>query len=131
MKKHLILFLMAGALALSSCSKDEEEIGTDDPIIGTWALVQVSPQNPFFNPDDCTEQSTMTFTENNIATGTFYLANNNCEGELSAGTWSNQGNSVYKLSVPFVGSQEFSVDFEGSGTFSISFQEAQLIFERQ
>lgn len=131
MKKHLILFFLAGILSLNSCSSNDET-DTKDPIIGTWTLVEVNPSTIMFNIEQCTEQSTITFLSNNMASATLYMASNDCDAQPIGGTWTNLGDSTYELTVPLAGLKEKTkVDFEGSGTFSFTYMETQLTFERQ
>lgn len=131
MKKYLILFLVTGALSFTSCSDDDEVISNDDPIVGTWALVEVNPASPIFDPALC-DQSTITLNDNGTATATFYLANAECQKQQSGGNWSKTAEGIYQLTVPFLGTHEINVDFgEGAEEFNFNFNGTDLVFRRQ
>lgn len=130
MRNYLMLFLLTSLTLFSSCSEEEDPVQKEDPIIGTWVLIQAD-ENILIDPQACEEPSTITFFDNRQAAATFYLNGQDCQPQISGGSWSNVGGTTYNLSVPFVGSQEFNVDFENSDTFSFEYQDVTLTFERR
>lgn len=107
MKKLFIFFL--GLSLITACSNDDDVATPElDPIVGTWLLVDAT----LFNPDSCEQESTITFTEDNTANGTFYFDQTDCSAETSSGNWENNGNSSYTVSVPVLG------DLTGTANFS-------------
>lgn len=112
MKKLLVLFLSMASLVACSNDDDNTEQGPD-PIIGTWVLVDAStPLDTQFCFD---EESTMTFSSNNTGQATFYLGED-CTENSAPGTWANNGNSAYTISVPVLGSLQGSVNFSENNT---------------
>ena len=112
MKKLLVLFLSMASLVACSNDDDNTEQGPD-PIIGTWVLVDAStPLDTQFCFD---EESTMTFSSNNTGQATFYLGEG-CTENSAPGTWANNGNSAYTISVPVLGSLQGSVNFSENNT---------------
>lgn len=98
MKKLLVFFL--GLTLITACSSDDD-VATpgEDPIVGTWILVDAT----LFNPNSCEEESTITFTSDKKANGTFYVDPSDCSAETSSGNWENNGNDSYTVSVPVLG----------------------------
>lgn len=132
MKKQLLLILLAGIFTLASCSSDDDGgVENNDPIVGTWVLVGVNP--PLINTDDCPEESTITFNDDNSGTAVFYLESNDCEPETTDGNWENKTNSQYVIEVPIFGRTEGTVEFEGSDEFRFTPKEmaATFTFERE
>lgn len=125
MKKLILMFF--GLAVLTSCSSDDDNTG-EDPILGTWALVEI---NPALVPiEDCNETSTIIFSADHTADSTFYLEE--CEPETSTGSWENEGNNVYSVEFPIIGPQQGTVNFEGSDNFTfVSQQGISLSFEKQ
>lgn len=127
MKKLLIMFF--GLAVLTSCSSDDDNIG-EDPILGTWVLIEINPAA--VNIEDCDETSIIIFGADNTANSTFYLEDSNCEPEAFTGQWENKGNSVYSVDFPVIGEQEGVVNFEGSNNFTfVSQQGISFSFEKQ
>ena len=132
MKKHLLLLLLTAVFTFASCSSDDDS-GSEgnDPIVGTWVLTGINP--PLINIDDCSEESTITFNEDNSGSSVFYLESNDCEPETTDGSWKNLTNSQYEIEVPFLGRRVGTVEFEGSDKFYFTPQEVTgtFTFERQ
>lgn len=112
MKKLLVLFVSMAFLVACSNDDDNQEQGPD-PILGTWVLVDVStPLDSQFCFD---EESTMTFNSNETGQATFYLGAE-CNDTTAPGTWKNNGNSAYTISVPVLGSLQGTVNFSSNNT---------------
>lgn len=135
MKKYLFLVLITGLISLSACSSDDDgETSQTDPIVGTWELTAVNPA--LINPQACDQASTITFEQgqNNTsgpANGTFYIDQNDCEPANSEGSWTNTGNSVYTIEVPFLGEQSGTVNFQDSNTFVFNTSGVSFTFNKQ
>jgi len=133
MKKLLVLFLSMAFLVACSNDDDNGEQGPD-PIIGTWVLVDVSaPLDSQF----CSEEvSTMTFNSNNTGTATFYLTSSECNATTAPGTWANNGNSAYTITVPVLGSLQGTANFTSNNsrfafTTAVFGLPGTLTFEKQ
>lgn len=132
MKKLLVIFLSLGIL--TACSSDDDSSNSsEDPILGTWVLVDAStPIDEQFCFD---EDSVITFNENNTGEATFYLTATECSANESEGSWSNNGNSAYTITVPVLGSLQGTANFTSANQFtfttSISGFPAVLTFERR
>lgn len=127
MKKLLVLFL--GLTLITSCSNDDDVTTPDqDPIVGTWILADAT----FFDPASCEEDSTITFTADNKANGTFYFDQTDCSAESSAGEWINNGNSLYTVAVPVIGNVQGTVNFSNEDRFVFTTTTfGAFTFERQ
>ena len=113
MKKLLVLFLSMASLVACSNDDDNTEQGPD-PIIGTWVLVDASaPLNTQFCMD---EESSLTFNSNQTGQAVFYLTGTNCTATNAPGTWKNNGNSNYIVTVQGLGDLEGSVNFSENNT---------------
>lgn len=128
MKKFLFLFLFAATFIACSSDDDADTTG-DDPIVGTWVLVNASePFDALFCED---QQSTITFNDDNTGQGSFYLTENACEVDNSEGNWQNNGNSSYTINLPGVGDLNGNATFTGDDQFTFASQVgATLSFER-
>ncbi len=118
MKKFLVLFLSMAFLFACSNDDDNEEPQGDDPIVGTWVLVDAS--EPLDSQFCFEEESTITFKANNTGQATFYLTGTECSANNSQGTWSNNGNSVYTISVPVAGNILGTADFTSANRFTFT-----------
>ena len=131
MKNYLFLCLLA-VFTLASCSNDDDSASSNDRILGTWVMTESSVSG--FDPNACTEDSFLTFNEDETGTATFYREQNNCEPENASGEWENLGSSTYRIEVPVLGSQTGMVRFEGADTFIFTpaiFPGSSFTFERQ
>lgn len=132
MKKFFLIFLSLAFLTACSNDDDNEQTGPD-PIIGTWVLVDVSaPLNSQFCFD---EESIMTFNSNNTVQGKFY-SGDDCTENSAPGTWANNGNSAYTISVPVLGSLQGTVNFTANNseftfTTAVLGMPGTLTFEKQ
>lgn len=130
MKKQLIFLVLVAFFGFSSCSDSDDGAPTSDPILGTWVLKEVIPEN-IINIDTCSKESTINFFNDNTGSSTFYLSSSNCKPEETEGEWLNLGNSMYSFAIPLMGSQEGSVDFHGEDAFDFSAQGITFRFERK
>ena len=113
MKKLLVLFLSMASLVACSNDDDNGEQGPDK-ILGTWILVDAS--TPIDTQFCFEEESTMTFNANNTGTATFFLTGSDCAPTTAPGTWANNGNSAYTISVPVLGSLQGTVNFSANNS---------------
>lgn len=125
MKKILVIFLSLAFL--TACSDDDEQSGPD-PIIGTWILVEASGQ---IEGQFCLEkESTITFNSNNSGNATFYLTFENCEPKTSTGGWTNNGNSLYTISVPVLGDTQGTANFINANRFTFTTFAGVMTFQK-
>lgn len=133
MKKFLFLFLSLAVLAACSNDDDNGDTNQPDPIIGTWLLVDAS--SPLDDQFCFDEESTITFNEDETGQSAFYLTSAECEVTNSTGTWSNNGNSAYTISVPVLGNLQGTANFTSSDRFTFTTtvvgMPGILTFERQ
>lgn len=126
MKKFIFIFLSFALL--TGCSSDDDTANTEDPILGTWILVDASSN---LKGEFCLEkESTITFNADNSGSSTFYLSQAQCEATSSSGNWVNRGNSLYTITVPVFGDLQGSVNFSGSNNFTFTFIGGTLTFEK-
>ena len=128
MKKFLVLFLSLAVF--TACSNDDDtDSNSPDPILGTWALVQVSaPLNTQFCMD---KESTITFNADKTLSSTFYLTEANCTATTSPGNWSNKGNSIYTITVPMMeGDLQGTVNFSSANKFTFTSLAGVFTFEK-
>lgn len=126
--KKLFLFVLSLSLITACSSDDDVSTPEADPIVGTWVVVGAS----LFDPADCENESTITFTPDNDANGTFYFEQTGCEAETSSGSWENIGNSSYTVSVPVLGELQGTADFTSEDRFVFSTGAfGSFTFERQ
>ncbi|WP_424494536.1 lipocalin family protein [Salinimicrobium sp. GXAS 041] len=117
MKKHVLLILLAAAtFSFTSCSSDDDGTTTGD-IKATWDLVASQP--PLFDLEECPNNPTITFNENNTTEWTFYNADNDCQAETDSGEWTGDGND-YSVSIPGYGSFDGTVEFQSEDEFSFT-----------
>ena len=117
MKKYLILFLTLGLLATTSCSDDDEDVA-ERTIVGTWVLVNVTPD--VLDPSACESESMITFEEDNTAEGSFYFPINECTELSSSGSWSKGSGNSYTIEVPQFGELEGDITFLSDNKFSFA-----------
>lgn len=126
MKKLIFIFLSLAVLTACN-SDDDSNSNADDPIIGTWILVDSS----IATPQTCTQESTITFNQDNSGSGTFYIAETECQPQNSTGNWRNLGNSRYSIVAPIVETIEGVANFIGNDDFTFTTALGSLTFERQ
>lgn len=127
MKKHLILFIMAVAFILTSCSNDDDADNTD-PIIGTWVVVAITP--PLIDIGACENRSIISFNANYTGSATFPLPDA-CEPETTPGTWRNLGGNNYQIQVPILETLTGNAEFNGDDAFTFQTSQGFIIsFER-
>lgn len=91
MIKKAALYILLGVF-FTSCYQNTEN--TEDPIIGTWALVDII-KNGISIVTDCEKRSTFEFNSaNTIIAKSHEKINNTCLPEISYSTWAfDYGNS--------------------------------------
>ncbi len=121
MKKHLLLILLTGIFIFASCSSDDDGATTGD-IEATWNLVASEP--PLFDLEQCPNNPTITFNEDDTTEWTFYNAGNECAAESDSGEWQQNSDSNYTVTIPGYGSFDGTVVFQSEDefTFSTSYQ---------
>lgn len=119
MNKHLILLLIAGFFAFSSCSSDDD--ATEEfSVVGSWELESTNPPIPGLNPDACPTRHQITFNDGGTADWIFYDENNNCEAQNSSGNWSKTSATEYSISIPDYGTFDGTVSFSSAQRFTFS-----------
>ena len=113
MKKYLILFLLSGFFAFTSCSDDDD--ADVEPIVGTWILQSIEP-NTLFDPEGCGSDSTLRILRDNTLIASLYFQQNNCGQISGAGTWQKTGTSSYIFNFPEIGEVEGTATFPGEGS---------------
>lgn len=128
MKKHLILLLVAGLFAFTSCSDDDDETSTENTVIGTWTLVEINPT--FWDLEACPDKPVITFNEDGTADMTMYSEDTNCEPQQEEGEWSHNSGSQYTINVAPFGSLTGTVTFESQNrfTFTTTYQQVPFTF---
>jgi len=98
--KKLVLLLSVCALMLTSCNSDDDS-GSQDLILGTWTYHKLFIDDVEAQLTACDMQETFVFNENGTYSYAYYeLIQGVCELEESdSGTWANDGNSIYTLSI--------------------------------
>ncbi|AVR45878.1 hypothetical protein C7S20_11790 [Christiangramia fulva] len=112
MKK--ILIMMLSVVALTACSKDDNNNDTgEEKILGTWFLVEAH-NAPGIEINDCTTQSNITFNADNTAISEFHAySDNNCVSSTDNTTWSKT-ETKYTFNIPTFGPATGTVTFNGS-----------------
>lgn len=122
MKK--IFLLLVSMMMLTACSDDDDATTEgEDPILGTWYLVEITnPLEADAQFNECEQQSFITFNDDNTAISeSFTEVDGECESEGSdTGNWENEGNSRYTFTIPGFGEQTGEVEFIGNNRFSFS-----------
>lgn len=133
MKKLLLLFVSVAML--TACSKDnDDENGSQEPILGTWYLVEINNAQGY-EVNDCNSKSYIDFKSDGTAHSEFYSQNNgNCESEANDGNWTAGDNSKYTFNVPGFGNMTGKVEFNSSSRFTfypdlLTTQNTNLVFE--
>ena len=107
--KKITFIILAIAITLSSCSKDEDSPETSvDKIVGTWGN---------YKDIDLTDDSVTTYDPLDVTNQETYKADGTVKlfGGTIDGTWENTGNGNYKLTaigIIFLAKVEFIGDTE-------------------
>jgi hypothetical protein len=120
--KKLILFLSVLVLVVTSCSRNDDS-GSQDSIIGTWTHHKLFINGVEESLTSCEMQETFTFSGNGTVSYKYYeVIQGNCELEEStSGSWTNEGNSIYKLTIEGESSSQ-ELTFENN-TFYFEFSD--------
>jgi len=118
MKKHLILLLVAGLFAFSSCSSDDDA-AEDFTVVGTWNLESTTPTIPGLDPEECPSRPEITFNQYGTADWTFY-SEETCEATTDSGTWNKNSATEYSITIPDYGTFVGTVAFENAKKFTFS-----------
>lgn len=118
--KNLILLLSVFALALTSCSNDDDNSSSQDLLIGTWNYSRSFEDGVEITLSDCEKQETQVFNADGTFSITFYDDfDGPCVEDLTfTGTWSNTGNSVYSVTI-FGETFSQLIEFDGN-TYSVT-----------
>jgi hypothetical protein len=127
MKK--IILLLITIVSLSSCSSNDDDTASLNPIIGNWQLKSMT-ENGEERSNDCSRKSTVTFLENgngsNISYDENYDGNGNavCKNDDNGtSTWQNSTGSIYKI-IEDGDISEVQITFsQDKSTFSIEMSE--------
>lgn len=115
--KKLLVLLFVGLLTIS-CSSNDDETFSNDPIIGSWRLTSIIKDGTDL-ATTCDKRQTATFDEEGkVSITNFSLdSNGTCSiSETRNGTWSPNGNS-------------YSITFDGeTDTETLSFSGNNLSF---
>lgn len=134
MKK--ILILMLSVIALTACSKDDNNNDNgEEKILGTWFLVDARAGTVQNTLTECNQNSFITFNSDGTGHSEYYEENNgNCEvANSDDGTWENKGNSQYSFSIAGYGTYTGTVNFESSTRFTFTSPDLApivLVFEK-
>ncbi|PRX41931.1 lipocalin-like domain-containing protein [Salegentibacter salegens] len=117
------LFLMLFSIAfLASCSEDDDaNANGDDPILGTWYVVEL--ENDFSDDElnQCNLNSNITFNADNTANSKVHEeVEGECMAETSTAEWERNSNGQYTFDLPFLGRQTGDVEFSGNSRFIFS-----------
>ena len=114
MKKIITIILIA--LAVTSCTSNETEIEETNIIVGLWKLTSIKAMNQEFI-NTCKSKDNIEVRSDKTFTITSHFEDNNCEIQMSSGTWSDNLNSTYKFTA--VGdTQIFTLTADNKLTFS-------------
>ena len=95
MKKFIYLFVIL--TSLSACESSESENSSSDLIIGEWQLVSDKIDGQELSTE-CSRRGTTTFlADGSGKTNAYYEYNGECNLETDSGSWTNAGNSNYRL----------------------------------
>lgn len=95
MKKIITIILIA--LVVLSCTSNESEIEeTNKAIVGLWKLTSIKAMNQEFI-NTCKSKDNIEVRSDKTFTITSHFEDNNCEIQMSSGTWSDNLNSTYKF----------------------------------
>ncbi|MFL1010729.1 lipocalin-like domain-containing protein [Flavisericum labens] len=117
MKKLILLFTVV-LVGLSSCSNDDDS-GSQDPLIGTWTWFK-SFENGVEEPlDDCDKKDNIVVAADGTLTETYYYDNNGtCESDgTDMATWENTGGGTYRIVYSGDDIIDIKITFEGNTFF--------------
>lgn len=139
MKKLLMIF-MSLAFFTACSSDDDSNTNNDDPILGVWFLADVeNGESIGFTENECNTQSSLDFEENGTAAAEFFsLTEGNCNSDSDSVSWTNIGDSRYRIQLPFegLGPQPGRVEFNGTTSFTfypdiLSDAQTNITFEKR
>lgn len=119
MKKTLIFILIAALFTFASCSDDDDNTGQQ--ITGTWELTATNPAIiPGLNLFSCPNNPEITFNSDGTASWVLYDAENNCAEVSSSGTWVQNSDGSYTVTIPQLGTVDGTVVFSGPNQFNFN-----------
>ncbi len=119
MKK--IIALLAVFMMFTACDSDDDVNDGEDPILGTWFVVDL--ENAFSDDElsECNMNSNITFHADNTADSEFYEeVEGECLFEADTSEWKRETNGQYTFDLPFFGRQRGDVEFIGNSQFKFS-----------
>ncbi|HSP10955.1 MAG TPA: lipocalin family protein [Salegentibacter sp.] len=128
MKK--LFALLAVFMMFTACDSDDDANEGDDPILGTWFLVDWNIPT-VEGPTECNMESNIVFNADNTADTEFYEeVEGNCVSDVQSGEWEAHGNNQYTFEVPNIGEQRGTVTFEGNNRFTFTLTGISMTFEK-
>lgn len=117
MKKFLMLILLIALVPFQACSSDDDSSHVNgDPIIGTWELRSIDPS--LITVEGCETASTLSISDNNTSSASFYSPDNDCVPLTVNGSWEYHGSNMYSIPLPTpLGTRIGEVEFEGTDEF--------------
>lgn len=127
--KKLILLLSVFVLTFTSCNNNDDDSPPPpavNPIVGTWTYHKSFENNVEQTLTDCEKQETLIFNADGNYMYTYYeVISGTCQLEEStSGTWTNEQNSMYTITVGNESSTE-PVTFENNTFFIIDTETIQ------
>ena len=114
MKKIITIILIA--LVVLSCTSNETEIEEINTIVGLWKLTSIKAMNQEFI-NTCKSKDNIEVRQDKTFTITSHFEDNNCEIQMSSGTWSDNLNSTYNFTASG-DTQLFTLTLDNKLTFS-------------
>ncbi|HEY9185032.1 MAG TPA: lipocalin family protein [Salegentibacter sp.] len=119
MKK--IIALLAVVMMFTACDSDDDVNDGEDPILGTWFVVDLENAYSDDELSECNMNSNITFHADNTADSEFYEeVQGECVFEAETAGWERNTNGQYTFELPFFGRQTGDVEFMGSNQFKFS-----------
>ncbi|MFZ0490632.1 MAG: lipocalin family protein [Salegentibacter sp.] len=128
-----LVFLFISVAVLSACSNNDDNSNSHDKIEGQWYLAGAN-NVPGYTYNTCSSDSTITFMDDGTMSSTFYTdASGTCQSDTGQGNWTNDGNGIYTMDIPGLGTVPGTVDFNGDSefTFTAAGTSASLTFEKR
>lgn len=119
MKK--LIALLSVFILLTACSSDDDNNNGEDPILGTWYVIEL--ENSFSDDElsECNLNSNITFHADQTADSEFYEnVDGECVMEADTAGWERNSDGQYTFELPFFGRQTGDVEFIGSTQFKFS-----------